>query len=128
MWQVDVLTMHVHHITYFYRPHSWGDNTFGSVCLSVYALENTQQKHHDIWNTVQDLCVFVSNQGAFAIKSLTQQSITFNVLCIISRSRLGCLTLGGDVVMTARSIYVECVAYITKWVSYITYDMLPQLL
>ncbi len=27
-----------------------------------------QQNHHDPWNTVQDLCVFVSNQGAFTIK------------------------------------------------------------
>ena len=47
---------------------SRGDNTFGSVRpsvrLSVYALT------FDTWNTVQDLCVFVSNQGAFPIKSL----------------------------------------------------------
>ena len=39
-----------------------------SVCPSADAL--TQQKHHDTWNTVKDLCVFVSNQGAFTIKDL----------------------------------------------------------
>ncbi len=35
-----------------------------SVCVFVYALN-----HHDTWNTVQDLCVFVNNQETFAIKS-----------------------------------------------------------
>ncbi len=32
------------------------------VCLFM-------QKHHDTWDTVQDLCVFVSNQGTFAIRT-----------------------------------------------------------
>ena len=41
---------------------------FGSVRLSVCLRSNT----------VQDICVFGSNQGLFIIKSLTQRSITFN--------------------------------------------------
>ena len=50
----------------------------GSAC-------RVQQKHYDTWNSVQDLCVFVSNQGAFTIKSLPQRrSITFNFLSIIT--------------------------------------------
>ncbi len=28
--------------------------------------------------TVQDLCVFVSNQGTFTVKSLAQRTLTFN--------------------------------------------------
>ncbi len=26
------------------------------------------ENHHDTWNTVQDLCVFVSNQETFAVE------------------------------------------------------------
>ena len=72
----------------FYRRRSQGDNTFGSVHppvrpsvrLFVCALLLkpcdlwpwflAKEKHHDAWNTVQNLCVFVSNQGTFAIKEL----------------------------------------------------------
>ncbi len=37
-----------------------------------------KENHHDTWNTVQDLCVFVSNQETFAIKSCAQLSRAFN--------------------------------------------------
>ena len=40
-----------------------------------------QQKYHDAWNTVQSLCVFVSNQGMFAV-IVVQWSITFNLSCL----------------------------------------------
>ncbi len=42
----------------------------GSAC-------RVQQKHYDTWNTVQDLCVFVSNQETSAIKSCAQRSRAF---------------------------------------------------
>ena len=38
------------------------------------------ENHHDTWNTVQDLCGFVSNQEMFAIKSCAQRSGAFNIL------------------------------------------------
>ncbi len=39
---------------------------------SIYGLgvPSAKEKHHDTWNTAQDLCGFVSNQGTFAIKEL----------------------------------------------------------
>ncbi len=46
-----------------------------SVCLFVYALTS---ESFDTWNTVQDLCVFVSNQETFAVKSCAQRSRAFN--------------------------------------------------
>ncbi len=40
------------------------------------------ENHHDTWNTVQDLRVFVSNQETFVIKSCAQRSRAFNfVFC-----------------------------------------------
>ena len=49
------------------------DNTFGSVRPSVclWALSC-------LWNSLQDQCVFVSNQGAFVV-SLAQRSMAFYV-------------------------------------------------
>ena len=45
-----------------------------SVRLSVLSCLNrlTYENHHDTWNTVQDLRVFVSNLETFAIKSCMQ--------------------------------------------------------
>ncbi len=39
---------------------------------SIYGLglPSAKENHHDTWNTVQDLYVFVSNQVTFAIKEL----------------------------------------------------------
>ena len=48
-----------------YRLQSRGDNTFGSIRLSVH-----QRSHAKTWNTTQDLCLFVSNQETCAIKEL----------------------------------------------------------
>ena len=46
-----------------------------------------QQKHHDMWNTVQDLCVFVSNQKVFAV-SLRQQPIFYNYWTFVNSRAL----------------------------------------
>ncbi len=43
---------------------------FDTDCLSVF------QKHHDIWNTVNTLCVFFSNQEILVV-SFAQWSVTF---------------------------------------------------
>ncbi len=71
---------------------------FGSICLSIrlsvrqrshYArvaewliyglgLPSASENHHDTWDTVQDPCVFVSNQETFAIKSCVQRLRAFN--------------------------------------------------
>ncbi len=58
-----------------YRPRSKGDNTFGSICPSVYP--SIRQRSHGYVHAAEwsiyglgVLCVFVSNQGTFAIKEL----------------------------------------------------------
>ncbi len=47
---------------------------------SIYGLglPSAKENHHDMWNTAQDLCLFVSNQEMFAIKSCAQRSGAFN--------------------------------------------------
>ncbi len=47
---------------------------------SIYGLglPSAKENHHDTWHTVQDLCVFVNNQGTFAIKSCVQRLRAFN--------------------------------------------------
>ncbi len=79
------------------------DNTFGSVRLSIclctlscfvgleyefcgaewsiygLSLPSAKENHHDTWNTAQDLCLFVSNQETFVIKSCAHRSGAFNL-------------------------------------------------
>ena len=47
---------------------------------SIYGLglPSAKENHHDTWNTAQDLCLLVSNQETFAIKSCAQQQGAFN--------------------------------------------------
>ena len=47
---------------------------------SIYGpgLPSANKNHHDTWNTAKDLCLFVSNQETFAIKSCAQRSGAFN--------------------------------------------------
>ncbi len=49
---------------------------------SIYGLglPSAKENDHDTWNIVQDLCVFVSNQETFAIKSCMQRLRAFNVI------------------------------------------------
>ena len=51
-----------------------------SVCLSVrlFFCLCSKENHHDTWNTVQDFCVFVSNQETFAIENCMQRLRAFN--------------------------------------------------
>ncbi len=48
---------------------------------SIYGLvlPSPKENYHDTWNAVQDLCVFVNNQGTFAIESCVQRSRAFNL-------------------------------------------------
>ncbi len=52
---------------------------------SIYELGllSAKENHDDTWNTVQDLCLFVSNHGnqeTFPIKSCVQRSRAFNYM------------------------------------------------
>ncbi len=42
-----------------------------------------QHKHHDTWNTVKDLCVFVSNQSVLTIKDLRATVESFLIVTTI---------------------------------------------
>ncbi len=48
---------------------------------SIYGLglPSAKENHHDTWNTAQELCLFVSNQETFTIKSCAQRSGAFNL-------------------------------------------------
>ena len=48
-------------------------------------LPSAKENHHDTWNTVQDLCLFVSNQEMFAIKRCAQQSGAFKFFSLQDR-------------------------------------------
>ncbi len=51
-----------------------------SVRLRIYGLglPSAKKNHHDTWNTVQDLCAFVSNQETFTTKRCAQRLRAFN--------------------------------------------------
>ncbi len=48
----------------------------------IYELDlpDAKENHQDTWNTVQDLCLFVSNQGMFTIKNCAVVEDSF--ICI----------------------------------------------
>ncbi len=63
-----------------------------AMCMLQSGRYMGSENHHDMWNIVQDLCMFVSNQETFAIKSSAQWSGAFNLTLIFkdrgSRKRL----------------------------------------
>ena len=44
------------------------------------SLPSAKENHHNTWNTIQDLCVFVSNQEMFTINSCAQRLGAFKLL------------------------------------------------
>ena len=51
----------------FYRLQSWEIIMHLVASTVVQACDVNKENHHYTWNTVQDLCVFVSNQETFVI-------------------------------------------------------------